>query len=122
MLIQEIRQRGVDFVGEAAHYGEETIAARLCGLEHILYANIDMTPQERESRKIPPGQDDDPNLSEEDRNRCHHQREEQMCKRALSHAGEKHSAVLICGRLHITAISSRLMQLSHSVETADLQD
>jgi hypothetical protein len=122
MLIQHIRQRGVGFVGEEALHGEETIAERVCRLENCAHANIDMTPQERTGRGIPPGYDENDNLSEEERNRCHREREEYMCMTALARAGEAKSILLICGRLHSAPIAARLMQLGHSVETTDLQE
>jgi hypothetical protein len=64
LLREDIRSRGVQFVGEEARYGEESIAQRVCQQEKCGYANVDMTPEERERRNIPPGYYENANLPE----------------------------------------------------------
>ncbi len=60
----QIRERGVQFVGEEARHGQETVAQRVCGAEHCLHANIEMEPEERQRRQIPLNYWEDPNVSD----------------------------------------------------------
>jgi hypothetical protein len=56
LLREQIRGRGVQFVGEEARHGEESVAQRVCqqaGLRPV--TNIDMTPAQRQVHNIPPG-------------------------------------------------------------------
>lgn len=123
MLRTEIRERGIRFIGEETRHGEATIAQRICGVENCHYANIEMTPQERESRNIPPNYTDTrSNQSEAEKTRCNREREEYMCTKALAEAGGEDSILIICGSAHAEAIAAKLRQLDHIVETVDLRD
>lgn len=122
LLRDYIRDRGVQFVGEEARYGQETIAQRVCQQERCRYANIDMTPQERESHNCPPGYNEDPGVPQAEKTRCNQEREEHMSGRVLAESGSAASVLVICGRLHAEAIAARLIQPGHSVEIVDLQN
>ena len=123
MLQTEIRERGIRFIGEEARHGEPTIAQKVCGFENCHYANIEMTPQERERRNIPPSYTDDrSNLPEAEKTRCNREREEYMCAKALAEAGGADSILIICGRTHAEAIAAKLRHLGHDVEPVDLRD
>lgn len=123
LLQTEIRERRIEFVGEEARYDEETMAQRICELENWRYANIDMTPQERERRNIPPGYaDEGSKLPEAEIIRCHREREKYMCQKALSEAGISKSILLICGRVHAAAMAKELGRQGHKVEIVDLLD
>jgi|ERR1035437_10031379 hypothetical protein len=123
MLQTEIRERGIRFIGEEARHGDVTIAQRLRGFENCHYANIEMTPQEREYRKIPASYTNDrSNLSEVEKTRCNREREEYMCAKALAEAGDADSILIICGRAHTEVVAAILRQLDHNVEQVDLRD
>ena len=122
MLQTEIRKRGIRFIGEEARHDEATIAQRMRGFENLQYANIEMTPQERESRNIPPNYADTrSSLSEAEKARCNREREEYMCAKILAEAGGRESILVICGRTHAGAIAGKLRELGHSIETTDLR-
>ena len=122
MLQTKVREHCIRFIGEEARHGEETIAQKVCDLESCHYANIDMTPVERELRNIPPGYaDEGSNLSEAEINRCHREREEYMCTKAVAEAGDLDSILIICGRIHAEEIAAELGRLGHIVETVDLR-
>lgn len=117
-----ILERGVQFIAEEARHGQETVIERLCGLNNWGYANIEMTPEERTARQIPPGYNEDQNLSETEKARCHREREEYMVERILGEVGDAASILIICGRIHTAPLADRFRELDHSVETTDLQD
>jgi hypothetical protein len=52
---EAIRSHGVEFVGEEANHREPSIAESVCNEEECRYANIEMPPEERTRRRIPPG-------------------------------------------------------------------
>ena len=55
LLREQIRGRGVQFVGEEARHGEESVAQRVCqqaGLRPV--TNIELNPEPRQGNKIPP--------------------------------------------------------------------
>jgi hypothetical protein len=118
---EHIRKRGVQFVGEEARHGEETIAQRICQQEERRRENIDMTPDERKERNIPPGYYEDVSFSESEKTRCNQEREEYMAKRVHAEDGKADSVIAICGRVHAAAIASRLSKLGHSVDILDLR-
>lgn len=66
----KIPDRGVQFIAEEAHHGQETVIQRLCALNNWRYANIEMTPEERTARNIPPGYHEDQSLPETEKARC----------------------------------------------------
>lgn len=123
MLRTKVRERWIRFIGEEARHGEETAAQRVCELQDCHYANIDMTPAEREHRNIPPGYaDEGSNLSETEIIRCHREREEFMCAKALTEAGNVDSILIICGRFHAEEIAANFGRLGHNVELLDLRN
>lgn len=123
-LVQtQIRERNIEAVGEEARYGEETIAQKICELENCRYANIDMTPEERERRNIPPGYaDEGSKICEAEISRCHREREKYMCEKALAEAGDSKGILLICGRTHAAPMAKEFERHGHNVEIVDLQD
>lgn len=123
LLQTKIRERSMEFLGEEARYDEETIAQKICELENCRYANIDMTPEERERRNIPPGYaDEGSKVCEAEIARCHREREQYMCQKALAETGESKSILLICGRTHAGPMNRELERRGHSVEIIDLKD
>src|SRR5712692_5165794 len=117
-----IRTRGVQFIGEETRYGEESIAQRVCGQEGCRHANVDMTPEERNHRNIPPGYYEDTNVAEGEKARCNQEREEHLVATILAEAGPAERVLAICGRLHAEPIAVQLVELGHSVERIDVQD
>src|SRR5713101_3247577 len=83
---------------------------------------IEMTPQERERRGIPPAYDEDKNLSDTEKARCHQEREEHMLSTAWAQVGEAASILIICGRHHAQTLISAFRERSHDVESVDLLD
>ncbi len=122
LLREHIRKRGVQFVGEEARYGEETVAHRICQEEGCRDANIDMTPDERKTRNIPPGYYENSEFSATEKDRCNREREAHMANRVHAEDGKADSVVVICGRVHADAIAEQLSRSGHSVEKLDLQD
>jgi len=122
LVREHIRKRGVQFVGEEARYGEETVAHRVCQQEGCRRANIDMTPDERKARNIPPGYYENSEFSKIEKDRCNREREANMANRVLAEDGKADSVVVICGRVHAGAIAEQLSKSGHSVEQLDLQD
>ncbi len=117
----KIEQRGVQFIGEEARHGQETVVERLCARDNRRYANIEMTLEERTARDIPPGYDEDQNLPEAERVRCNREREAYMVERVLEQATDVESTLVICGRNHVVPLAERFHALGHSVDTTDLQ-
>jgi hypothetical protein len=122
LLRDLIRNQRIGFVGEEAKHGDPTIAQQLCESENCQYANIDMKPEERERRQIPPGYADIKGITAEEKQRCNREREQYMCDLTLEKAGQTENTLLICGRLHAKAIAAILNQMGHNTETIDLQD
>ena len=118
----KILERGVQFIAEEARHGQETVIQRLCSLNNWRYANVEMTPEERTDRNIPPGYHEDQSLPETEKVRCHREREEHMFERILGEVGDAESHLIICGRIHTAPLTDRFHELGHSVETTDLQD
>jgi len=122
MIRVQIRQRGVQFVGEEARHGQETVAQRVCGMEQCRHANIEKEPEERQRRQIPLNYWEDPNVSEADKARFNCEREAYMINRTITGAGQAENVILICGRLHRDAIAEDLRRREHIVDEIDLQD
>lgn len=116
------QERGVQFIGEEALHGQEMVIQRLCVRDKWGYANIEMTPEERAARNIPPGYDEDQSLPEAERGRCNHEREAYMVERVLEQATGVESTLVICGRNHVVSLAERFRVLGHSVDTVDLRD
>ena len=121
LLREQVHERGIQFIGEEARYGDESIAERMCGQVNCRYKNIEMTTEERQRRNIPAGYYEDPNLPDDEKARCNREREGYMSNMAIRGAGEAESILLICGRIHTEPIAARLEGLGHSVETIDLR-
>lgn len=123
LLLQKIAERGIQLVSEEAKHGIESIAETLCRAKTIRYVNIEMKPEERDRRRIPPGyQDEGSTVSEEEKRRGNVEREEYMVQMLLTEVGDAHSVLVICGRFHTAGIVSRLEPLGHTVEVADILD
>ena len=74
MLREQIRRRHIQFIGEEANHEEESIARNLCHEEGCSYGNIEMTPEERALRQIPPGHADDPSVPDDEKARGNRER------------------------------------------------
>lgn len=123
LLREQIHKRGIQFVGEEARHADDTVAQRVCQQEGCRRAeNIDMTPEERKARNIPPGYNEDVNLPNAEKDRCNKEREAHMVGKAQAEVGNAESIALICGRLHADAIVDQLSQAGHCVDKLDLQD
>ena len=123
LLRNQIRARRIEFIGEEARHGEETIAQRVCQQEGCRPAtNIDMTRAQREDRSIPPGYHEDTSMPQAEKDRCNREREAHMVSRVLAEAGNADSIAVICGRFHAEAIAHQLSKLGHSVDRLDLQN
>jgi hypothetical protein len=123
LLREKIAEHGIQLVAEEANHGFESIAETLCKATTIRYFNIEMKPEERDRRRIPPGyQDEGSTVSEEEKRRGNVEREEYMVQELLTAVGEAHSVLVICGRFHTAGIVSRLEPLGHIVEVQDILD
>jgi hypothetical protein len=121
-LYDLLHERGIEFVGEEAKHGEDTIAQRLCAQENYRYSNVEMLPEERRQRNIPRDYSDNPNVSQQERDRCNLEREQYMCEQAIVHAAQAHRILIICGRLHMNPIAAELGRQGHCVQTSDIQE
>jgi hypothetical protein len=123
LLRTEIQKRGVQLVAEEALHGEETVTGRVCQIEKCKYANVEMTPEERASRNIPAGYNEDiPNLSEDEKERCNREREEHVVTKTLAAAGDANSVIMVCGRFHTNRLATLFHDRGHTVQTTDLQN
>ena len=117
----KILEYGVQFIGEETLHGQESVTQQLCTLNNWPYANIEMTPEGRRARNIPPDYQENQNLPETERARCQREREEYMFARILREGGAM-SILIICGSNHTAPLADRFRELGHSVETTDLRD
>jgi hypothetical protein len=84
--------------------------------------NIEIHPDERSARCIPPDYERNETISPEAKADFHRQREDFMIEKTLAEADTAKSALVICGRFHSDALSRRFREAGHDVETADVQD
>lgn len=123
LLRSKVKERGVQLIAEEAVHGQETVTERVCQLEKIKYSNVEMTPEERASRNIPPGYNEDmPNMPDEEKERCNREREEHMVTKTLAVAADSKSAIVVCGRLHKYRLAKLFQDQGHTVETTDIQN
>ena len=122
LLQQMITKNGVQIVGEETKHGVESIAKRVCDSEERRHTNIEMTPDERKEREIPPLYNENPETLPADRERWNREREEFMIKRTIADAAGMENVMVICGRMHMQPLATRFSELGHTVETADVQD
>jgi hypothetical protein len=123
LLLQEtIAENGVQIVAEESRHGQETITMRVCESANCRYANIEMSPDERSVRGIPPGYNENLDTTPSDRERWNREREEYIAEKAMSEASGAESAMVICGRNHVQVLVERFSHFGHTVETNDLQN
>src|SRR5258708_13498857 len=133
LLKRKIAEHSVQFIGEEAEFGSETIAQRL----GLAWANIDMPETERaargisaeQSRRAPIprylGDDARTQLTEEGyqrivrdgwvelepRLKSDEVREEYMLQRTMDEAGDAESILVICGIVHSAELADRFPDL-----------
>jgi hypothetical protein len=120
LLQSNMSARATQLVAEEWRHGEESIAERICNRMEIRYANVEMTPEERRERQIPPGYNEDANYPATEKQRCNGEREEYMLAKMMAALGKEENVLLICGREHMDPIADQLRQRGHTVETIDL--
>jgi hypothetical protein len=120
-LSEIIQKRQVEFVGEEAEHGAESIAAFAAHSLGARYANIDMPADERYRRGIPRDYTNKVRpYSAGQRAEWNREREGYMVETALAGAGEADSILILCGREHTDSIAARFRHAGHTVETYDL--
>ena len=127
ILKSGIPARGIQFIGEEAKQGEQTIAMDLGRLRDpaIAWNNIDMTNAERdaagisEALKHRPGHPDHQTMSYwiECRIPEDEVREDYFISQALRHAGQAQSILMLIGDLHVDAVAGKLERMGHYVTT-----
>jgi hypothetical protein len=121
VIREAIRSHGVEFVGEEANHKEPSIAESVCNEEGCRYANMEMPPEERTRRGIPPGYNENDKIAADEKASWNREREDYMVKRVLSEAGHSESALIICGSQHSEPLAQQLRAKAHAVELDDLQ-
>jgi len=122
-FVQEsITAKAIQIIAEETKHGEESITQRVCASAKCRYANIEMTPDERKARGIPPGYNENSNTPANDRERWNQEREESMATKLISEAGSAERVMVVCGRMHVQALAGRFANGGHTVETDDLQN
>lgn len=122
MLQQLIDQHSIQFVGEEARHSEESIAQVVCERAGCRYLNIEMEPQERTLRNIPPGYNEDPNVPQVQKTAWNQARERFMVEKIIAESRDADSVLVICGREHKGALGERFGQLGHTIGISDLED
>jgi hypothetical protein len=117
-----IANTGAQIVAEEAQHGLDTVTKRVCDRVKCRPANIEMPPDERTARGIPPAYNENPQTAPRDRERWNREREEYMAAKAIKEAGEAESLLVICGRMHVQPLAERFSKDGHTVDTSDLQD
>jgi len=121
LLRDLIRGRRVQFVGEETRHDQESIAQRACELERCQYANVELTPVDRQRRRIPPDYTNPRRpYTPQQRAEWNREREEYMTELTIAGAGGSERVLLLCGREHSTALAELFRQRGHEVETKDL--
>jgi hypothetical protein len=120
---EAIRSNGVEFVGEEANHNhtEPSIVESVCNEEGCRYANIEMPPEERTRRRIPPGYNENDEIAADEKAGWNREREDYIVKRVLSQAGHSASALIICGSQHSEPLAQQLRSNGYTVELDDLQ-
>jgi len=121
LLSAKIAEHDVKFVGEEAKHGQETVTQRCCDLERCRYANIEMTPEERLARKIPPDYEEDESMPRSEKSRFHLEREEYMFHATMKEAQVADSIIVVCGSFHTQPLARRFREAGHTVEEADIR-
>jgi hypothetical protein len=116
-----IESRGVQFIGEEAEHGVISIADLVARERGCRYANIEMSPDERQRRKIPVdySRPQSP-YSPEQRARWQREREEYMVMTALAMAGDARSLLILCGREHTDSLAVLFRKAGREAKTSDL--
>lgn len=122
LVRKKIVERAIEFIGEEAKHGQQTVSERVCALENCRYANIEMPPDERVARNIPTGYNENPDLPAPEKARFNQEREEYMALRAIAEADSASSIMVICGSMHTAALAERFRAARHEVETMDLHE
>ena len=121
MLDRVIKERGVQFIGEEAKHGTDSIAQQIARRQGREYANIEMEPAERQAKGIPPGYaDEDSSLLTDEINRRHKIREKHMLDKTIELAGGAESVLILCGRIHTDALAQLFKKAGHTVATSDV--
>ena len=122
LVRSEIRQVAAEFLAEETRHGEESTTRQVCEQENCRYENVEMLPEEREARGIPPGYNEDfPDMPEVDKVRFNREREEYMAAKTIAEANGAESVVLICGSFHKEALAELFCKDGHSVAVKHLQ-
>jgi hypothetical protein len=122
LLHKRIAERSVQFIGEEARHGQESIAQRACASKGCRYANIEIPPDERAAQHIPTNYEEDETLSREQKDSFHSQREAYMFEKTTAEAHDAESALVICGYSHTPALAKRFREAGHDVAETDIRD
>jgi hypothetical protein len=121
LLRKRIAERGVQFIGEEAKHGQESITQLLCSSDGCRYANIEIPPDDRAARNIPTNYEEHAGVPPHQKTLFHQEREEYMFKTTIAEVRDAESIIVICGRFHTPALASRFREAGHNVEEADIQ-
>jgi hypothetical protein len=121
LVREHIRKHRIGFVGEEANREEASIVEAICTEEDCCYANIEMTTQEREQRKIPSQYNASDVLSSAEKARGNQERERYMVDEVLTNAQDSDGVLVICGDRHSDAMADLFRAVGHSVEMDDLR-
>src|SRR6267143_382459 len=109
------------FVGEETKHGQDTVTRKRCELHGCRYANVEMVPEERSAREIPPGYEEDETMPRNDKSRFHLEREEYMFHATTKEAHAADSIIVVCGSFHTQPLAHRFREAGHSVEETDIR-
>lgn len=117
-----IENRRVQFIGEEVEHGVLSIA-NLVALERgCRYTNIEMSPDEKQSRNISADYSDPQSeYSPEQKARWHREMEEYMVRTVLAMSGDANSALILCGREHTDALAVLFRRAGNELVTSDLK-
>lgn len=121
-VAEKILETGADLVAEEAKHGQENVAQGASNSVGCLYVNIEMPPEERTARCIPPGYNEASIYSPADCEQWNRQREEFMAEKALSAGTGIDRAIVLCGRMHVGPLKDLFEKAGHLVESVDLLD
>lgn len=122
LLREHIQKNEITFVGEEANHAEESIAKWVCDEESCIYANIEMTAEERARHNIPTQYNESDTLSDAEKARGNRERESHMVSQILINAGDSRNILVICGDKHSDALADQFRGAGHSVEIDDLRN
>jgi hypothetical protein len=116
-----VTDRNADYIGEETEHGERSIAEDVCAEVGCGYANVELHPDQREKRGIPNDYESREDLTRQQKDGFHQQRESCMFEKTLTEAKDRGSIIVICGRHHSPALAKLFRENGHEVEEIDIK-